>query len=181
VLTALRDGLRLGDVHVPGSRRYADAVSFLLAPRQWEPQRLEYCHLVGKQASAADAGPGERRAPCGAGGPGGPARPGRREGRGPPQPRRRTHHPVIAPLTVEDVPAEAGVLRDELATMLPRVPIASVRVEIDARTGFTGLLTHASGKASRPSAATEQRPFDNRCAREHPRSRLTQQAKARDR
>jgi hypothetical protein len=27
---ALRDGLRSGDVYVPGSRRYADPASFLL-------------------------------------------------------------------------------------------------------------------------------------------------------
>jgi hypothetical protein len=55
VLMALRDGLRSGDVHVPGSRRYADPASFLLTPQQWRPQRLEYCHLVGKPATAADA------------------------------------------------------------------------------------------------------------------------------
>ena len=29
------------------------------------------------------------------------------------------------------------------------VPIASLLVEVDARTGFTGHLTHASGKATR--------------------------------
>jgi hypothetical protein len=34
VLMALRDGLRSGDVHVPGSRRYADPASFLLTPAQ---------------------------------------------------------------------------------------------------------------------------------------------------
>ena len=147
VLMALRDGLRSGDVHVPGSRRYADPASFLLTPQQWEPQRLEYCHLVGKPATAADAlalandelhaalsdleaqlarggGKGEVRL-----GPGGDL--------------------IIPPLTAEDVPAEASALRDELAAMLPRVPIASVLVEIDARTGFTERLTHAGGKASR--------------------------------
>jgi len=48
VLMGLRDGLRSGNVHVPGSRRYADPASFLLTPRQWAPQRLEFCHLVGK-------------------------------------------------------------------------------------------------------------------------------------
>jgi TnpA family transposase len=57
---------------------------------------------------------------------------------------------IIPPLTAEDVPAQASALRDELAALLPRVPIASVLVEIDARTGFTDLLTHAGGKASRP-------------------------------
>ena len=34
--------------------------------------------------------------------------------------------------------------------MLPKVPLASVLVEIDARTGFTDHLTHAGGKVNRP-------------------------------
>jgi hypothetical protein len=53
VLMVLRDGLRSGDVHVPGSRRYADPASFLLTPGQWKPRRLEFCHLVGKPAAGA--------------------------------------------------------------------------------------------------------------------------------
>ncbi len=57
---------------------------------------------------------------------------------------------VIPPLTAEDVPAEAEALRDELSGLLPRVPIASVLVEVDARTGFTDHLTHAGGKVTRP-------------------------------
>ena len=148
VLMALRDGLRSGDVHVPGSRRYADPVSFLLTPQAWELQRVEFCHLAGKPASAADAlavagdelhaalsdleaqlarggGPGEVRL-----GPDGEL--------------------VIPQLTAEDVPAGAEALRGELAAMLPRVPIASVLVEIDARTGFTDHLVHAGGKVTRP-------------------------------
>jgi hypothetical protein len=35
VLLALRDGLRSGDVFVPGSRRYSDPTAFLLNPTQW--------------------------------------------------------------------------------------------------------------------------------------------------
>ena len=34
--------------------------------------------------------------------------------------------------------------------LLPRVPIASVLVEVDARTGFTDHLVHAGGKVTRP-------------------------------
>lgn len=148
VLMALRDGLRSGDIHVPGSRRYADPASFLLTPQQWAPQRLEFCHLVGKPPAASDAlavakdelhtalsdletqldrgaSPGEVRL----------------TGDG---------ELVIPPLTAEDVPDDAEALRDELAAMLPRVPIASVLVEIDARTGFTDHLVHVGGKVSRP-------------------------------
>ena len=147
VLMALRDGLRSGDIYVPGSRRYADPASFLLTPQQWEPQRLEFCHLTGKPAAAADAlamardelhtalsdlenqlargtGPGEVRL----------------SGDG---------ELIIPPLTAEDVPADAEALRAELGAMLPRVPIASVLVEIDARTGFTDHLVHAGGKVNR--------------------------------
>ena len=55
VLVGLRDGLRSGDVFVPGSRRYADPASFLLTAELWAPQRTEFCTLVGKPAAAADA------------------------------------------------------------------------------------------------------------------------------
>ena len=124
VLMALRDGLRSGDVHVPGSRRYADPASFLLTPQQWEPQRLEFCHLVGKPATAADAlaladdelhaalpdleaqlarggAPGEVRLTAGG-------------------------ELVIPPLTAEDVPADVEALRAEFGALLPRVPAALV-------------------------------------------------------
>ncbi len=56
---------------------------------------------------------------------------------------------IIPPLTAEDVPADAEALRAELGAMLPRVPIASVLVELDARTGFTDHLVHAGGKVNR--------------------------------
>ncbi len=55
MLVGLRDGLRSGDVFVRGSRRYADPASFLLTPEAWAPVKLEFCHLVGKPAQAADA------------------------------------------------------------------------------------------------------------------------------
>ena len=148
VLMALRDGLRSGDVHVPGSRRYADPASFLLTPQQWEPQRLEFCHLVGKPASAAaaltladdelHAALSDLEAQLARGGGKGEVR------------LTRDGELVIPPLTAEDVPAEADALRDDFSALLPRVPIASVLVEIDARTGFTDRLTHAGGKVSRP-------------------------------
>lgn len=33
--------------------------------------------------------------------------------------------------------------------MLPRIPVASLLVEVDARTGFLDALTHAGGKVTR--------------------------------
>jgi hypothetical protein len=55
VLLALRDGLRSGDVHVPGSRRFADPAAYLLTEQQWTTQRAEFCQLVGKPADPSQA------------------------------------------------------------------------------------------------------------------------------
>ena len=55
VILGLRDGLRSGDIFVPGSRRYADPSTYLYTPEQWAPRRAEFCRLVGKPARAADA------------------------------------------------------------------------------------------------------------------------------
>ena len=146
VLLALRDGLRSSDIYVPGSRRYADPAAFLLSGQQWEARRAEYCHLVGKPAdgraalaAAADelhAALADLEAQLAAGDPAGV--------------RLNDDGELIIPrLAAEDVPAEAAALRDELAGMLPVVPIASLLVEVDARTAFTGHLIHAGGQATR--------------------------------
>jgi TnpA family transposase len=146
VLLALRDGLRSGDVFVPGSRRYADPATYMYTSEQWEPKREEYCRLVRKPVKAAAALA---------------------------QGKEELHtalaelettlansssddtgtvrldddaHLVIPPLSAEDVPAEAKELKDELAGMLPFAPIASLLIELDARTGFLDCFTHAGGR-----------------------------------
>jgi hypothetical protein len=55
VLLALRDGLRSGDVFVPGSRRYANPATYLLTSQAWDGLRPEFCQLVGKSAEAVAA------------------------------------------------------------------------------------------------------------------------------
>jgi hypothetical protein len=59
---------------------------------------------------------------------------------------------IIPKLTAEDVPAEARELKDELAGMLPFAPIASLLIELDARTNFTDCFTHAGGRKQARSA-----------------------------
>ncbi len=132
VLLALRDGLRTGDVFVPGSRRYSDPAAYLLTEDKWAAQREEFCRLVGKPADAAQgladaegelhAALGELEATLGAGD--GPVR---LDGDG---------DLVISPLTAEDVPGEALALKAELTEMLPFAPIVSLLIEMDKRTGF---------------------------------------------
>ncbi|MEU0478341.1 Tn3 family transposase [Streptosporangium sp. NPDC006013] len=144
-LLALRDGLRSGDVFVPGSRRYSDPAAYLLTPDKWVDQRAEFCQLVGKPAdpdralaAAADelgealgelegvlaAGDGLVRLDDGG-------------------------DLVISPLTAEDVPAEATALEAELTEMLPFAPIVSLLIELDKRTGYLDCFNHAGGKQAR--------------------------------
>ena len=54
-LLALRDGLRTGDVWVPGSRRYADPAAYLLTTDAWSTHRAAFCQLVGKSTDPAVA------------------------------------------------------------------------------------------------------------------------------
>ena len=146
VILALRDGLRSGDVYVPGSRRYADPATYLYTPAQWAPKQAGFCKLVGKPANAADA-----------------LEQGRQElhtALGELEETLASALPddigavrldgddnlVIPKLSAEDVPAEAKELRDELAGMLPFAPIASLLIELDVRTGFLECFTHAGGR-----------------------------------
>ena len=58
---------------------------------------------------------------------------------------------MIPPLAAEDIPTEAKALREELSGMLPFVPIASLLIELDARTDFLACFTHAGGRKSTQS------------------------------
>ncbi len=150
MILALRDGLRSGDVYVPGSRRYADPATYLYTPAQWKPKQADYCRLVGKPGTAADAleqGKEElhtalaemEKALAGAL----PDDTGtvRLDG---------DDHLVIPKLTAEDIPSEAKELKEELSSMLPFAPIASLLIELDGRTGFldcfTGLEQQRNGQ-----------------------------------
>ena len=141
----LRDGLRSGDVYVPGSRRYADPAAYLLTSEQWEPQREEFCRLVGKSADPTRAlaaasdelheALGELEAVLVAGD--GLVR------------LDEDGDLVVSPLSAEDVPAEAVSLKQELTEMLPFAPIVSLLIELDKRTGYLDCFTHAGGKQAR--------------------------------
>jgi TnpA family transposase len=145
LLLCLRDGLRSGDLHVPGSRRYADPAAYLLTSEQWEQQRAEFCRLVGKSADPARAlaaatdelheALGELETVLADGD--GPVR------------LDEAGDLVISPLTAEDVPQEATALKAELTEMLPFAPIVSLLIELDKRTGYLDCFTHATGKQTR--------------------------------
>jgi TnpA family transposase len=156
VILCLRDRLRSGDVFVPGSRRYADPSTYLYTAAQWQPKRAEYAQLVRKPLNGKDAvevGKTElhaaltdledtlRNAP--------PDQAGaiRLDGDG---------NLIVPPLSAEDIPAEVKQLHEDLAGMLPFAPIASVLIELDARTGFVDCFTHAGGRKLAKSAETKR-------------------------
>jgi hypothetical protein len=146
VVLALRDGLRSGDVFVPGSRRYADPATYLYTPEQWAPRRAEFCKLVGKPSNAAEAleqGKEELHAAL--------ADLDATLAQALPDDTGAVRLDeddklVIPPLSAEDVPSEAKELKAELAGMLPFAPIASLLIELDVRTGFLDCFTHAGGR-----------------------------------
>ncbi|WP_306970442.1 Tn3 family transposase [Streptomyces afghaniensis] len=144
-LLALRDGLRSGDVFVPGSRRYDNPAAYLFTPAKWADHRAEFCRLVGKSPDFSEALPlvmdeldealGDLESTL-------------KKGDGPVR-LNEAGELVISPLTAEDIPSEAEELHGELERMLPNVPIASLLVEMDRHTGFLDCFTHAGGKQTR--------------------------------
>lgn len=61
MVLGLRDGLRSGDIFVPGSRRYADPSTYLFTAEQWAPRQGDFCKLVGKPAGLLTRSPRVRR------------------------------------------------------------------------------------------------------------------------
>jgi TnpA family transposase len=175
VLLGLRDGLRSGDVWVPGSRRYADPESYLFTAEEWRDKRGEFCRLVGKptagaaalaqateelHAALAELEAVLAAAPDPASSAGGGKRDGKSGGTGDDDGARvrltDQGELVIPPLSAEDVPAEAAALKAELVERLPFAPIASLLVELDHHTGLLGCFTHAGGKQSHSAARSSE-------------------------
>jgi hypothetical protein len=132
-------------VYVPGSRRYANPMAYLIPPEKWKSQREEFCRLAGISAAAATALAGKQAElddalsdldEVLADG----TQPVRLDEDG---------HLIISPLPAEDIPTEAGELKEELAALVPFAPIASVFIELDRRTGFLDCFTHAGGATPR--------------------------------
>ncbi|WP_285780844.1 Tn3 family transposase [Microtetraspora sp. NBRC 13810] len=63
---------------------------------------------------------------------------------------------MVPPLSDEDAPAEAGALKDEPAAMLPFTPIASLLIELDARTHSLDCFTHSGGRRLTKTAETKR-------------------------
>jgi TnpA family transposase len=137
VLTELKNALRAGDIAVAGSRQFRDFEAYLMPPAEFA-RRVEE-DTVGVSAPAGASDYLERRLPV--------LRQALDEadvlaGSGTLPGADLTEEGLkIAPLE-RDVPQGADLLKEVLQSMLPRVKVTDILLEVDRWTGFTRHFTH---------------------------------------
>jgi TnpA family transposase len=147
VLEELQSALKRRDVFVAPSWRYADPRAGLLDGSEWQATRPVICRTLGFSASP---GPvlaaltteldSTYRAVL---------------ARLPDNPAVRfelvadKQDLVLSRLEKTDEPASLTALRDKVLSMLPRVDLPELLLEIAARTGFTAAFTHLSERTAR--------------------------------
>jgi TnpA family transposase len=149
VLKELQSALKRRDVFVAPSWRYADPRAGLLDGAEWQATRPIICRTLGLSASsepvlaalALELDSTYRAVAT----------------RLPDNSAVRfeivgdKHELVLSPLDKMDEPASLDALRDKVASMLPRVDLPELILEIAARTGFTETFTHLSERTARAS------------------------------
>jgi len=147
VLERLQDRLRRRDIYVEASERWSDPRAKLLQGAQWEAKRSNICRTLGHSTSAEDVVEGlsaeldatYRRVSA-----------------------RSTENDAVriepkdgkATLTITHLdkleePASLIQLRQQTAALLPRVDLAELLLEIQAKTGFADEFTHVSEAEAR--------------------------------
>lgn len=149
VLEELKNALKLRDVFVAPSWRYADPHAGLLSGAEWETTRPIICRTLGLstaseptlKAMAAELDLTYRAVAA----------------RFPENPAVRfdmvqgKQELVVSPLDKVDDPASLVKLREKVASMLPRVDLPELILEIAERTSFTDAFTHVSERSARAS------------------------------
>ena len=147
LLERLQDGLRRRDVYVPASDRWGDPRAKLLRGSGWRAKRPVVCRSLGHPMSSdaaverlrieldatyrrvADnfAGNSEVRVEC----------------------KNGKSTLTLANLDKLDEPPSLSELRAQIAALIPRVDLAEILLEIQARTGFADEFTHISEAQAR--------------------------------
>jgi TnpA family transposase len=147
VLDELQTALKRRDVFVPQSWRYADPRAGLLDGAEWEATRPIICRTLGLTADptptlnalSAELDRTYRAVVA----------------RLPDNPAVRfetvgdKNELILSPFDKLDEPASLIELRKKVASMLPRVDLPELILEIAARTGFTDAFTHISERTAR--------------------------------
>ena len=147
LLERLQDGLRRRDIYVPASDRWGDPRAKLLRGSGWRAKRPVVCRSLGHPMSSdaaverlrveldatyrrvADnfAGNSEVRVEC----------------------KNGKSTLTLANLDKLDEPPSLSELRAQIAALIPRVDLAEILLEIQARTGFADEFTHISEAQAR--------------------------------
>lgn len=149
VLDELRTALKLRDVFVAPSWRYADPRAGLLNGTEWEATRPIICRTLGLSATpeptlkalAAELDQTYRAVAA----------------RLPENPAVRfeavggKQELVLSPLDKMDEPESLVLLRTKVVSMLPRVDLPELILEVAALTGCTDSFTHVSERTARAS------------------------------
>ncbi|MCE1227150.1 MAG: Tn3 family transposase, partial [Geobacteraceae bacterium] len=149
VLDKLRTALKLRDVFVAPSWRYTDPRAGLLDGTEWEATRPIICRTLGLSATpeptlkalASELDLTYRAV----------------ADRLPDNPAVRfdtikgKQEMVLSPLDKMDEPASLAALREKVASMMPRVDLPELILEVATLTGFTDTFTHVSECSARAS------------------------------
>ena len=147
LLERLQDGLRRRDVYVPASDRWGDPRAKLLRGSGWRAKRPVVCRSLGhpmssdaaverlrieldatyRRVAGNFAGNSEVRVEC----------------------KNGKSTLTLANLDKLDEPDSLIELRQQVAALMPRVDLAEILLEIQARTGFADEFTHISEAQAR--------------------------------
>ena len=147
MLDELHIALRRRDVFVSPSWRYADPRVGLLDGGEWEATRPIICRTLGLSATpepmlkamAAELDRTYRAVVERL-----PANPAVRF-----ETTDDKHELVLSPFDKLEEPASLVALREKVSSMLPRVDLPELILEVAARTGFTDAFTHVSERTAR--------------------------------
>ena len=147
VMERLQDRLRRRDIYVEESERWSDPRAKLLQGAEWEAKRTNICRTLGHSTSAdevvtmlgAELDATYRRVS---------ARFAQNEAVRIEQTEGKSTL-TISNLDKLEEPASLTQLREQTAALLPRVDLAEILLEIQAKTGFAGEFTHVSEAGAR--------------------------------
>ena len=147
LLDRLQDALSRREVFVPASSRYGDPRVGLLSDEDWNTNRLQVCRVICHSPSAEkeiEALSTQLDAAY------------RRVAANLPEQCRRAHQKVdgkdrlvISPLDSLEESPSCAALRKTIASMLPRVDLPELLLEIHRLTGFADEFTHINESESR--------------------------------
>lgn len=150
VLERLQDRLRRRDIYVEASERWGDPRAKLLPGAEWQAKRTNICRTLGHSPSADEVVKGlsaeldaTYRRVSARFSTNGAIRIEQKDGKS---------TLTITHLDKLEEPASLIQLREQTAALLPRVDLAELLLEIQARTGFADEFTHASEAEARTAA-----------------------------